>query len=459
MVSAMPDGSSTWRLAPPRTPAVSRRGMVATSSPQAALAGLAALERGGNACDAALAAAGVLAVCEPNQCGPGGDLFAIVVQDGRPPVGLNASGRSPADPGDALPQEFGPTSVTVPGCVAGWADLAGRFSRLGLQAALEPAILAAESGVVIAPRAASLWRAAHAELDGDAAACFELRDPFTNPQIARALRAAGDGSFYTGAVAEAIASVCWLSADDLAGHRNDWVEPIPFRFGDHTLLELPPNGQGSIAGWALEALADDLGPPAQVEALADAYLRGYAGIGGTAYACAADAEGMAVSLIQSVFYGFGSRLLVPGYGFVLQNRGSGFLVEPGHPNDFAPGKRPFHTIIPAALLDDKGKWSAVLGVTGGQFQPQGHVQLLVNILGHGMDGQEALDAPRYRLEEDGSVSLEPPLAVLAGEFGARTTRVVDDPDNFGNGHVIARRRDGLLVGGSEPRRDGAALGL
>ena len=174
-------------------------------------------------------------------------------------------------PRGCAPSGVGPTSVTVPGCVAGWADLAGRFSRLGLQAALEPAILAAESGVVIAPRAASLWRAAHAELDGDAAACFELRDPFTNPQIARALRAAGDGSFYTGAVVEAIASVCWLSADDLAGHRNDWVEPIPFRFGDHTLLELPPNGQGSIAGWALEALADDLGPPAQVEALADAY--------------------------------------------------------------------------------------------------------------------------------------------------------------------------------------------
>ena len=97
----------------------------------------------------------------------------------------------------------------------------------------------------------------------------------------------------------------------------------------------------------------------------------------------------------------------------------------------------------------------MLGVTGGQFQPQGHVQLLVNMLGHGMDGQEALDAPRYRLEEDGSVSLEPPLAVLAGEFGARA--LVDDP-GYGNGHVIARRRDGLLVGGSEPRRDGVPLG-
>jgi gamma-glutamyltranspeptidase / glutathione hydrolase len=455
----MPEDLATWRLSPSRTPAVSRRGMVATSSPQAALAGLAALERGGNACDAALAAAGMLAVCEPNQCGPGGDLFAIVLEDGRPPAGLNASGRSPAEPGDLLPQEFGPTSVTVPGCVAGWYDLADRYSRLGLEAALAPAVAAAESGVVIAPRAAALWREEHAHLEGAAAVHFELHDPFANPEIARALRAARDGTFYRGPIAEAIASVCWLSAADLEAHRNDWVEPIPFRFGDHTLLELPPNGQGSIAGWALEALAEDLRPAAQVEALADAYARGYAGIGGTAYACAADADGMAVSLIQSVFYGFGSRLLVPGYGFALQNRGSGFVVQPGHPNDFAPGKRPFHTIIPAALVDDKGKWSAVLGVTGGQFQPQGHVQVLVNMLGHGMDPQAALDAPRYRLEEDGSVSLEPPLAALAGEFGDRTTRVIDDPDNFGNGHLITRRRDGLLVGGSEPRRDGAALGL
>jgi gamma-glutamyltranspeptidase/glutathione hydrolase len=150
---------------------------------------------------------------------------------------------------------------------------------------------------------------------------------------------------------------------------------------------------------------------------------------------------------------------VPGFGFALQNRGSGFVVEPGHPNDFAPGKRPFHTIIPAALLDGDGRWSAVFGVTGGEYQPQGHVQVVCNLLDHAMHPQEALDAPRIRLEDDGSVSLEPPLASIAGSFGGRTAAVVDDEGHFGNAHLILRHQDGTLSGGSEPRRDGFAIGI
>ncbi len=437
---------------------MSDRGLVATSSPHAARAGLRALEQGGNACDAALAAAATLAVCEPNQCGLGGDLFALVLHDGDRPVGLNASGRAPAAPGEALPQEFGERSVTVPGCVAGWTDLAERFSRMGLEPAIGPAVDLAERGFVIPPRARAGWLESHAELSGEAAAVMAPSVPFRNPAIAVALRAAAAGDFYTGPVADAIASACWLDRADLAAHRNDWVVPLEFAHRGHALLELPPNGQGSIAGWAIEELDADVSANAQVEALARAYARGYASIGGTAYVCAADGEGMAVSLIQSVYYGFGSRVLVPGFGFMLQNRGAGFVVEPGHPNDFAPAKRPFHTIIPAGLMDAGGRWTAVLGVTGGQFQPQGHVQVTVNLLDHAMDPQAALDAPRYRLEEDGSVSLEPPLADLAPGFG-RPARVLDEPGNFGNGHVIVRDSDGLLWGGSEPRRDGLALGL
>jgi gamma-glutamyltranspeptidase/glutathione hydrolase len=168
---------------------------------------------------------------------------------------------------------------------------------------------------------------------------------------------------------------------------------------------------------------------------------------------------MAVSLIQSVYHGFGSRVLVPGFGFVLQNRGAGFVLDPGHPNQFAPGKRPFHTIIPAALLGPDGRWEAVFGVTGGQYQPQGHVQVVVNLLDHGMGPQAALDAPRYRLEEDGTVSLESPLAHLVGSFGGRVTVVVDTDDNYGNGHLIVRPPDGRLLGGTEPRRDGLAVGV
>ena len=432
--------------------------MVATSNPDAALAGLRALEDGGNACDAALAAAGVLVVTEPYQCAPGGDLFAIVVRDGEAPIGLNASGRAPAEPGGELPEEFGPRSVTVPGCVAGWTDLAERFSRRGLEAALAPGIALARDGFEIQPKASGHWQACHADLEGDAHAVFEPASPFRSPAIATALEHAAAGTFYTGPVADAIASVSWLDQADLAAHENDWVEPIEFTYRDRTLLELPPNGQGSIAGWALEALGSP-DPPAQVEALAAAYARGYATIGGTAYVCAADGDGMGVSLIQSVYHGFGSRVLVPGFGFVLQNRGAGFVLEPGHPNEFAPGKRPFHTIIPAALLGPDGRWEAVFGVTGGQYQPQGHVQVVVNLLDHGMGPQAVLDAPRYRLEEDGTVSLESPLAELVGAFGARTSAVVDADDNYGNGHLIVRRPDGRLLGGTEPRRDGLAVGF
>ena len=143
--------------------------MVATSQPLAALAGIRAIEEGGNAVDAALAAAGMLAVTEPYQCGPGGDLFAIVVRDGEQPVGLNGSGRSPARPGDALPELFGPRSVTVPGCVAGWTDLAARFSRRGLAAALAPAIALARAGWAVPPKGIRDWAIEHAALEGDAA--------------------------------------------------------------------------------------------------------------------------------------------------------------------------------------------------------------------------------------------------------------------------------------------------
>jgi gamma-glutamyltranspeptidase / glutathione hydrolase len=431
--------------------------MVATSQPLAALAGIRALERGGNAVDAALAAAGVLAVTEPHQCGLGGDLFAIVVRDGAEPEGLNGSGRSPARPGDARPELFGPRSVTVPGCVAGWADLGDRHSRFGLAEALAPAIRLARDGWVVPPRAERAWRSEHGQLSGEAAEVFQLRRPFTNPRMALALEHAAAGTFYRGPVAAAIASACWLDSDDLAAHRSEWVAPLRFAYRGHELLEIPPNGQGSIAGWALEALASP-SPHDQIEALAAAYDRGYATIGDTAYVCAADADGMGISLIQSIFYGFGSQVVVPGFGFMLQNRASGFVLEDGHPNAFAPAKRPFHTIIPAALLDAGGRWRAVFGVTGGQMQPQGHVQVVCNLLDHGMEPQQALDAARHRLEEDGSVSLEPPLAHLAGSFG-RSDRIVDDPDNFGNGHLIVRARDGCYSGGSEPRRDGLALGI
>ncbi|HEX5196111.1 MAG TPA: gamma-glutamyltransferase, partial [Gaiellales bacterium] len=177
----------SWSLSPSRPPAIGRGGMVSTSQPLAALTGAEVLRDGGNAMDAALAAAGVLAVTEPNQCGVGGDLFAIVVRDGEPPVGLNASGRSPADPGDALPELFGPRSVTVPGCPAGWADLAERFSSRGLAAALQPAIALARRGFPMQPRNTAGWTEDWGELSGEAREVFRPRPYFANPALASTL--------------------------------------------------------------------------------------------------------------------------------------------------------------------------------------------------------------------------------------------------------------------------------
>ena len=244
----------SWTTSPDRPTAVGVRGMVATSQPLAAAAGVRALEAGGNAMDAALAAAGVLAVTEPNQCGPGGDLFAIVLRDGERPVGLDASGRSPREPGDAVPELFGPRSVTVPGCPAGWTDLARRFSKLGLERALAPGVDLARRGFAMAPKNR---RRVDGGLEGSGrrggrgvpagrSACQPCDRRHARADRRRALLPGADG---TGDRRRELAL-----AGRSAEHENRWVDPVEFasRF---VLLEMPPPGQGSIAGWALESLA------------------------------------------------------------------------------------------------------------------------------------------------------------------------------------------------------------
>jgi len=220
----------SWTTSPERPTATGVRGMVATSQPLAAAAGVRALEAGGNATDAALAAAGVLAVTEPNQCGPGGDLFAIVLRDGDPPVGLDASGRSPREPGDAVPELFGPRSVTVPGCPAGWTDLAQRFSRLGLERALAPGVDLARRGFARAPKNASRWAEDWQELRGEAAEVFRPAERHANSAMADTLEAIAAGRFYRGPLAQAIAGASWLSPDDLAEHQNRCVDPVEFAY-------------------------------------------------------------------------------------------------------------------------------------------------------------------------------------------------------------------------------------
>jgi gamma-glutamyltranspeptidase / glutathione hydrolase len=473
-----------FRLAPSRPAAVAGTAMAATSQPLATAAAVRAFERGGNAVDAAIAAASVLCVTEPMSTGIGGDAFALV-WDGELLHGLDAAGPAPrgADPSEPV-AEAGPRSVTVPGAVAGWAALAGRFGRLGLDTLLADAIAAAEDGFAVAPITAAAWTGGPPELGPVPAEGDTVRLPELGATLRR-LAAEGPAALYGGETARAIASCTWLDEEDLAAYQPRWVEPLTVGYRDVTVCELPPPTQGVAALEGLGLLG--LGGPtfaAQVEcvrlALEDAFRRvrdgadvgdlvepgflarrrGEAAVagrepgGGTVYLCTADGEGMAVSFIQSLFQGFGSRVVAPGTGIVLQNRGACFAVS----GRVEPGRRPYHTIIPGMLLRD-GTLFGPFGVMGGFIQAQAHVQLVSALVDDGLDPQAALDRPRFRVD-GGDVLLEEGLWERAGEIEALGLRPVPSRDHslFGGGQAILRS-DAGWVGGSDRRKDGRAAGV
>jgi gamma-glutamyltranspeptidase/glutathione hydrolase len=544
-----------------RKPTYAPRGAVATSQPLAASAGLAALRRGGNAVDAALATAIALTVVQPGSNDIGGDMFAIV-WDGNRLHGLNASGRSPAGLSreavlDRIAQAPSPMSgalggtqstaartmpshgwlpVTVPGAPAGWRDLHDRFGALPFADLFEDAIAYAERGYPVSPTVAYHWdrsvRLIHAALDGpefahwpevytvDGVRAPRAGERWQNPAAARTLRRIADTkaeAFYHGEIGRAIADFAartsgLITVDDLAAHRSTWVDPISAEYRGYEVWELPPNGQGIAAllalnilsgydlrgasledrlHWQVEAMklafADAhayVADPACVSVPAEALLtKEYAASrraligdragtpapgdparGGTVYLCAADADGMMVSLIQSTYMGFGSHVTVPGVGFGLQNRGAGFALEPNHPNVVAPNKRPFHTIIPA-FLTRGGEPVGPFGVMGGHMQPQGHVQVVLSTVDDGLDPQAALGVPRWYWHAGRSVYVEPQLAELAGGSAAldalrrrgHEISAAESPAVFGYGQAIWRTPGAGYVTGSEPRADGCAF--
>jgi gamma-glutamyltranspeptidase/glutathione hydrolase len=486
----------TFRFAFGRPPTVAAEAMVATSQPLATRAGLRMLERGGNAADAALAAAAVLCVTEPMSTGIGGDAFAIVWADGRLD-GLDAAGPAPASADPEPPVEpLGARSVTVPGAVGGWAALAERHGRLGLEACLADAIDAAEGGFAVGVRAAASWASAAepGELWPPTRVPAELMPPpavgdrVRAPELAATLRAIareGASGFYAGSVARAICDASWLEEEDLGGYRPAWVEPLSTSYRGYDVFELPPPTQGIAA---LEALAllqgqtPDLANQVRCAALAleDAreHVRDGADVsgllapdflerrsgeqprlvgeppGGTVYLCAVDGDGMAVSLIQSLFGRFGSGLVAAGTGVVLQNRGACFELQGG----VVPGARPYHTIVPG-LLAREGELVGPFGVMGGLIQAQAHLQLVSAIVDDALDPQAALDRSRFRVEA-GAVRLEEGLWDRRGELERLGYRVVCDGDafGFGGGQAIVVSGDSLL-GGSDPRKDGYAAGF
>jgi gamma-glutamyltranspeptidase / glutathione hydrolase len=536
-----------------RSVVMARNGAIATSQPLATAAGLRVLQSGGNAIDAAVTAAAVLAVVEPTMNGAGGDLFAIVYSAKDKKVhGLNASGRAGAA---ATPEEFkkrglqqiplrGELSVSVPGVVDGWSELLAKHGTRTLAQTLEPAIKYARDGYAVSEIIAGQWKSVESMLGREpkSAAVFlsggkapAPGDVVKNPALAVSLELiARDGrdAFYKGPIAKAIADEMQrrnglITAKDLADHRSDWIDPISTTYRGYQVLELPPNTQGVAAlemlnileGFDLKALGHnsaaylhvmveakriafaDRGawladaPSTPAKALERMLSKGYAterrkginpdkaaadykplalegrstpdegedpsGRGDTIYLTAADADGNVISLIQSLYETFGSGIVAGDTGIVLHNRGNLFSLNPGHPNLIAPGKRPFHTLIPAMVLKDGAPWVS-FGVMGGDMQAQGHAQVLANLIDFGMNIQEAGEAPRFRHSGRGvgSIALETAFTADArGGLTMRGHRVTGGSGAWGGFQgILIDPKTRVLMAGSDPRKDGMAAG-
>ncbi len=500
---------------PTQPPVTGSGGIVATTQPVAARIGVDVLAAGGTAADAAVAVAAALAVAEPRSNGIGGDLMALYwpASAGRPLV-LNAAGRAPAAMTadavralgvDRMPPR-GPWSATVPGAVSGWAALHQRFGTLPWSRLLEPAIRCAEEGVEVGPRSAERWRRSADRLQPGSvylpggvapAAGVTVRAP----ELASTLRyLAGEGpaAMYTGCLAARVAEHVEraggpMRAGDLAAHQVTWEEPLRGSFRAVDVWELGPSTQGAVVLMALGLLdrfPPDPGPDRVIRALRlafdeasrrvgdaagatvdlDAAVERLAGrmddpVDGdlrfppgtdTVFTAIADAAGTLCSLSTSLYDGFGSGVEVPGTGIVLHNRAAGFALE-HQVNQVGPGRRPYHTLVPAAL--SPGRVRAAIGFVGAFMQPQAQAQTLIRMLDQGRDPQAAIDAPRLRVEADGAVGLEAGLAAEADglrDLGYRVREL--EPHRAGVGQFVAVDGD-RLVGASDRRHDGRALAV
>lgn len=530
-----------------RSDVIAKNGMAATSHPLATQIALDILKKGGNAIDAAIAANAALGLMEPTGNGIGGDVFAIIWDaDTQQLYGLNGSGRSPKDLTleyliengyESIPSH-GPLPISVPGAVDGWFEMSDRFGSMRMKDVLQPAIDYAEEGFPVTELIAyyldrSSWMAKYPNFEevympgGETPRTGEI---FKNPQLASTLRKIANGgrdAFYRGEIARTMANFVqeqggFLSYEDLANHKSEWVDPVSVNYRGVDVWELPPNTQGVAALQILQILeAYDFdtipfGSPQHVhlfteakklafedrakyyadpdfakipleQLLSDEYAddrrelihptraamtfdAGELEDGDTIYLTVADEDGNMVSLIQSNYRGMGSGMVPPGLGFMLQDRGELFTLEKGHANVYEPGKRPFHTIIPAFITKDGKPWVS-FGLMGGAMQPQGHAQIVMNLVDFGMGLQEAGDAPRIHhdgsSEPTGSKMLDGGILQLESGFPYETVRALMHMGHnvgftlgaFGGYQAIlydAEKK--VYFGASESRKDGQAAG-
>ncbi|WP_043930013.1 gamma-glutamyltransferase family protein [Bacillus sp. EB01] len=526
----------TYPYSSRRMATVARNGMVATSQPLAAQAGLRIMQQGGNAIDAAIATAACLTVVEPTSNGIGGDAFALVWTKGEL-HGLNASGPAPQSISIEKLKELGHEKmpvmgwipVTVPGIPSAWAALSERFGRLPLTEVLKPAIEYAGNGYPISPILGRYWtraynayksRATGPEFEewfrvfapnGKVPGIGEMWKSEDHANTLQEIAETSAESFYRGRLAEKIAGASsqqggFLKEEDLAAFRPEWVKPISVNYKGYDVWEIPPNGQGLVALMALNILKEYTfthrenaeAVHIQLEAMKQAFTDGKTYIsdaktmkakvadllsdefartarkkiqptamdpepgtlpkGGTVYLATADSDGNMVSFIQSNYMGFGSGVVVPGTGIALQNRGHDFSLNPEHENALAPGKKTYHTIIPGFIT--KGNEAVgPFGVMGGYMQPQGHVQVAMNMIDFGLNPQAALDAPRWQWIEGKKIEVEHEFPNhLVQELAERGHQILvaHDSGGFGRGQVIVRNSEtGVLTGGTEHRTDGS----
>jgi len=521
-----------------RSMVITRYGIVATSHVQASVAGAQVLARGGSAVDAAIAANAVLGVTEPMTNGIGGDLFAIYwdAKSGKL-YGLNSSGWAPKSltlermksKGAISMPTYGIDAVTVPGAVAGWDALHGRFGRLPWKDLFQSAIFYAENGYPVPELIHGFWddalEAFANDPEGRRVYLPNGKPPtigqiFTNPDLAKTLRILAQGgadAFYKGEISRAILATSQalsgtMSADDLAEFRPEWVDPISTTYRGWTIYELPPNVQGMAALEMLNLM--ETSPPSpdgplsvaelhkKIEAMKLAYAdldhynadprfakvpvkgllsKEYAneraklidsakancGVSygapssDTTYLSAVDRDGNIVSLIQSNYENFGSGVTVRGMGFVLQDRGALFSLDPASPNVLAPRKRPFHTIIPAFM--EHGDQHIGFGIMGGANQPLAHAQFVSNVVDYGMNIQEALENARFTVHPDRGCNVVIESRVKAEVREKLTTmghkfRVEREySTSMGRGQAVLHdSKSGVNYGGSDPRTDGSA---
>ena len=523
-----------------RSVAMARNGMIATSQPLACEAGLTILKKGGNALDAAIAAALALGVVEPMSTGIGGDAFLLYYRASDQRVyGVNGSGRCPRLLTlDALRQRGcegvpskGWGSVTVPGAIDAFSEVLQRHGRLSLAEVIEPAYIYARDGFPVSEIIAEQWQHDAPLLSQHPASAQtyliggkppRAGDVHRQPHLADTLRVLGKkgrDAFYSGDIAERIVAFSqadggFFELEDFASHTTEWVEPISTDYRGHTVLELPPNGQGITALMILNVLqgfdlpAHEYGSAGYYHLLIEATKQAFAdrnryiadpacaevpvrglmsesyaaarrqeinpgragdfspgtpaAFGDTVYVSCVDEERNVVSLIHSLFGGFGSGVVAGDTGVCLQNRGAGFAGDPSHPNALQPAKRPFHTIIPAMILRNGKPWMCY-GVMGGHMQAQGHVQVALNCIDFGMNIQEALEAPRYRIMGGREVALERAVPQTVrdelGFMGHELWPLGAQNVSYGGGQAILIDHErGVLQGGSDYRKDGCAMG-